>query len=373
MKSFLFLLLSLFCIRTYARPPEVPLVEAKAYAVIDYNSGQTIAESGVEKRIEPGSLTKLMTAYVVFGALKQKMLKMEQQIPVSDLAVGVKGSRMFLEQKKPATAGDLVKGMIVESANDACVALAEGIAGSEKAFTERMNEEAKRLGMQDTHFANATGLAGPDHYTTVKDLSILASSIVRDYPEYLPFFAGKEYTYNGVTQPNRNRLLWMDPHADGLGTGHTEASGYCLVASVLRGNRRLISVLAGARSDSGRAIESLKLLNYALQYYDSVRLYSKGQAVTTLRVWKGRKNTLKAGFSRDLYVTVPKGEESGLRAVIEARQPLVVPVMAGQQVGVVQVSLEGRRLAEFPLISLENVESANFFGRAWDGIKLLFN
>ncbi len=373
MKPFLFLLLSLFCAQTYARPAGAPLVEAKSYVVLDFNSGQIILGSHVGRRIEPGSLTKLMTSYIVLGELKRKKIRPDQQLPVSDHAVQVTGSRMFLEREKPATVNELIRGMIVESGNDACIALAEGIAGSEKAFVEMMNGEAKRLGMQDTHFVNATGLPGPDHYTTVRDLSILAAALVRDFPEYLPVFSGKEYTYNGITQPNRNRLLWMDPHVDGMGTGHTEASGYCLVASALRGKRRLISVLAGARSDSGRAIDSLKLLNYALQYYDSVQLYAKGQTVTTLRVWKGRKNTLKAGFGQDLYVTVPRGEESGLKAVIEAQQPLVVPVMAGQQVGVVKVSLEGKRLVEFPLISLENVESANFIGRAWDGIKLLFN
>ncbi len=376
MKSAFLFLFFLCCVQASARSPDIPpppLLDAKAYMVLDLNSNQTILSRNAETRIEPGSLAKLMTAYIVFGAMKQKSLKAEQLVPISEHAVEVKGSRMFLEQKKPATVNELVRGMIIQSANDACIALAEDLAGSESAFVKRMNQEAERLGMKNTHYANATGIPASDQYTTVQDLSILSAAIIRSYPEYFAVYSNKEYTYNGITQPNRNRLLWMDPHADGMATGHAESSGYMLVSSVLRGERRLVSILSGANSDAARAIESLKLLNYALQYYDSVKLYSRGQAVTTLRVWKGKKNTLKAGFSRDLYVTVPRGEESGLKAVIQASQPLIVPVLAGQQVGVVKISLDGKRFAEYPLISLENVPPANFIGRAWDGLKLLFN
>lgn len=366
----------IFCAPALARPidiPPPPLAEAKSYLVLDFNSNQVLLGRNAEKRIEPGSLTRMMTAYIVFGALRQKSLRPAQQIPVPADALRAAGSRMFLEKDKPATVDELLRGMIVQSGNDASIALADALAGSEEAFVRKMNAEAGRLGLNDTHFANATGLPSPDHYTTVRDLSILAAALAKDFPEYSSFSSAKEYTYNGITQPNRNRLLWMDPHIDGMATGHTESSGYCLVASAKRGPRRLISVLTGANSDSGRAIESLKLLNYAVQYYDSVKLYAKGQTVTTLRVWKGRQNMLKAGFEQDLYVSVPRGDESGLKAVIEAKQPLVVPVVAGQQVGVVKVSLDGKRYAEYPLVSLENVEPANFIGRAWDSLKLLFN
>ena len=376
MKPLLFFLLFLFCAQAGARSSDIPpppLLDARAYMVLDLNSNQTILSKNAESRIEPGSLAKLMTAYIVFGAMKQKSLKGEQLVPVSAHAIDVKGSRMFLQQQKPASVSELVRGMIIQSANDACVALAEDLAGSESAFVKRMNQEAERLGMKNTHYANSTGLPDSGQYTTVQDLSILSAAIIRNYPEYYSIYSNKEYSYNGITQPNRNRLLWMDPHADGMATGHTESSGYMLVSSVLRGNRRVVSILSGASSDATRAIESLKLLNYVLQYYDSVKLYSKGQAVTTLRVWKGKKNTLKAGFAQDLYVTVPRGEEPGLKAMIQASQPLVVPVLAGQQVGVVKVSLDGKRFAEYPLISLENVPPANFIGRAWDGLKLLFN
>lgn len=376
MKLTLPLLLLFFSASLLARPfdiPSPPLVDAGAYMVVDFNSNQVIARRNPEKRIEPASLTKLMTAYLVFSALHQKKIRLDQTIPVSEHALHVAGSKMFIEPGKPVTVDALIHGMIVQSGNDACVALAEGISGSEDAFVKTMNSEAQRLGMTNTHFVNATGLPSPEQYTTVRDLVILASAIVRDFPEYYPIFSIKEYTWNKITQPNRNRLLWMDPFVDGMKTGHTEQAGYCLVASTRRGQRRLISVLVGAHSDAGRAIESQKLLNYALQYYDSVRLYAKGQTVTTLRVWKGRKNTLKAGFARDIYVTVPKGDESGLKATIEAQQPLIVPVMAGQRVGVVKVSLDGKKFAEYPLIAIESVEPANMIGRAWDSLKLLFN
>ncbi len=375
MKRFLALLLFLPAI-LLARPFEIPpppLVEAKAWTLIDFNSNQVIASHDDNLRIEPASLTKLMTAYIVFGALHQKLVKPDQTMPVSIHAWHAEGSRMFLLPGKPVTVNDLLHGMIVQSGNDAAIALAEGIAGSEDAFVKMMNREAQRLGMKNTHFADATGLPNPEHYTTVHDLSILASALIRDYPEYYPLFSIKEYTWNSITQPNRNRLLWLDPNVDGMKTGHTESAGYCLVASTRRGKRRLISVLVGAHSDTGRAMESQKLLNYALQYYDSVLLYAKGQAVTTLRVWKGKRNSLKAGFAQDLYVTVPKGDESGLKATVETRQPLVVPVMAGQQVGVVKVSLDGRKFGEYPLLALENVEPANIFGRMWDSLKLLLN
>ncbi|MBY0579004.1 MAG: D-alanyl-D-alanine carboxypeptidase [Burkholderiales bacterium] len=376
MKSILALLILLFSTSLAARPFEIPpppLVEAKAYMVIDFNSGQVIESRNPDERIEPASLTKLMTSYITFSALRQKLITLNQSIPVSERAWRAEGSRMFIDPKNPVTVDALIHGMIVQSGNDACIALAEGIAGSEEAFAGMMNHEAQRLGMKNTHFVNATGLPNPEHYTTVHDLAILASAIIRDFPEYYPIFSIKEYTWNRITQPNRNRLLWMDPYVDGLKTGHTEEAGYCLVASTKRGPRRLISVLVGAHSDAGRAMESLKILNYALQFYDSVRLYAKGQSVTTLRVWKGKQNTLKAGFAQDLYAAVPKGAASGLKATIEAQQPLIVPVVAGQKVGVVKVSLDGKKFSEYPLIALESVERANIFGRAWDSLTLLFN
>ena len=376
MKKAIFLALSLFCASSPASPPDLPPpphVEARAYLVLDYNSGQTVLSRRAEERIEPASLTRLMSAYIVFDALKQKAIKPDQKIPVSEKASHAEGPRMFIEPKMTVTVDQLLHGMIVESGNDACIALAEGVAGSEQAFVEKMNREAQRLGMMNTHFTNATGLPNPDHYTTARDLATLSAALIRNFPEYYPLFSIRQYTWNGITQPNRNRLLWMDPYVDGLETGHGGAAGYCVVASVKRDRRRLVSVLAGASSDSGRAMESQQLLNYVLQYYNSVRLYAKGQTVTTLRVWKGKQNTLKAGFMDDLYVTVPRGEESGLQATVEAQQPLVVPVLAGQKVGVVKVNLDGKRFAEFPLVSLENVAPANIFGRAWDSLKLLFD
>ena len=369
------LLLFLFCANAFAGQdiPQPPHVDARSYVVLDLASGQTIASRGADERIAPASLTKLMTAYLVFDALKQKKIKPDEKLKVSDKALHAEGSKMFLNPGKSATVKELVRGMIIEGGNDAAVALAEGVAGSEKDFVDMMNKEAQRLGMSNTHFTNSTGLPESEHYSTARDIALLSASLIIDFPDQYPVFSAKEYTWNGITQPNRNRLLWMDPYADGLMTGHSEDSGYCLAASVRRDRRRLISVLAGAHSDSGRAIESEKLLNYALQYYVAVRLYTKGQTVTTLRVWKGKKNMLKAGFLSDLYVTVPRGEEAGLKAVVEAQQPLVVPVLAGQQVGTLKVSLDGKRFADYPIVSLENVSPANLIGRAWDSLKLLLN
>lgn len=376
MKKAIFLALCLLCASAPARPsdlPPAPHVEASAYLVLDYNSGQILLSRHADERIEPASLTRLMSAYIVFDALKQKAIKPNEKITVSEKASHAEGPRMFIAPKTAVTVDQLLHGMIVESGNDACIALAEGVAGSEQAFVEKMNREAQHLGMKNTHFTNATGMPSPDHYTTARDLATLSAALIRNFPEYYPLFSIRQFTWNGITQPNRNRLLWMDPYVDGLETGHGGTAGYGLVASVKRDRRRLISVLAGAGSDSGRAMESQQLLNYALQYYNSVRLYAKGQTVTTLRVWKGKQNTLKAGFLDDLYVTVPRGEESGLQATIEAQQPLIVPILAGQKVGVVKINLDGKRFAEFPLVSLENVAPANIFGRAWDSFKLLFD
>ena len=374
MKKVLLLLL-FFCAQAHAGQdtPSPPHVEARSYVVLDLTSGQTILSRGADERMAPASLTKLMTAYLVFDALKQGNIKPDQKLKVSDKALHAEGTRMFLNPEKRATVAELINGMVIEGGNDAAIALAEGVAGSEHAFVDMMNKEAERLGMSNTHFRNPTGLPESGHYSTVRDLALLSASLIIDFPKRYSVFSAKEYSWNGITQPNRNRLLWMDPYVDGLMTGHADESGYCLAASVKRGSRRLISVLAGAHSDSGRAIESQKLLNYALQYYATVRLYAKDQPVTTLRIWKGKKNMLKAGFLSDLYVTVPRGDESGLQAVVEAQQPLVVPVLAGQQVGMVKVSLNGKRFAEYPLLALENVAPANFIGRAWDSLKLLLN
>jgi D-alanyl-D-alanine carboxypeptidase (penicillin-binding protein 5/6) len=279
---------------------------------------------------------------------------------------------MFIEPNKPVAVEELIKGMIVQSGNDACIALAEAIAGTEAAFAQMMNREAQRLGMKNTSFVNATGLPHPQHYTTAYDLSLLAAAIVRDFPEYYRYYSMKEYRYNNITQSNRNRLLWIDPTVDGMKTGYTENAGYCLITSARRGARRLISVVLGTSSESARATESQKLLNYGFQFYDTARLYEKDQAVSTVKVWKGSSNTVKAGFPYDLYLSVPKGAAEKLKATVETQQPLLAPIAAGQKIGTLRVELDGKPYGEFPVVALEQVPLAGIIGRGWDSLRLLF-
>ena len=352
--------------------PPPPTIAARSFVLIDYHSQQTLVGQTANERVEPASLTKLMTAYLTFAALKQKHIEATQTVPVSPRAWKAEGSRMFIEPRKPVTVGELMRGMIVQSGNDACIALAELIAGSEETFAQTMNAQAQRLGMKDTNFVNSTGLPNPQHYSTAQDLGLLASAIIRDFPEYHPLYALKEFRYNNITQANRNRLLWSDPTVDGMKTSYTENAGYCLITSARRGERRLISVVLGTASESARATESQKLLNYGFQYYDSVKLYEKSQAVANLRVWKGASNTVKAGFLNDLYVSVPKGQADKLTANLESRQPLLAPVAAGQQVGVMKLLLDGKPYADLPVVALEEVGLAGIFGRGWDSIRLLF-
>lgn len=369
---FLFFLLLTPALVCAQQVPTLPPIAAKAYLLADYNSGQLLVSQNVQQRIEPASLTKLMTAYVTFAALKQKTLTPEQVVPVSTRAWKSDGSRMFIEPNKPVSVNELMKGMIVQSGNDACVALAEAIAGSEEVFAQMMNREAQRLGMKNTNFVNSTGLPHPQHYTTAYDLSLLASALVRDFPEYYPLYSIKEYRYNNITQSNRNRLLWADPTVDGMKTGFTDNAGYCLVTSARRGPRRLVSVVLGAGSESVRATESQKLLNYGFQFFDTVRLYEKNQAVSTVKVWKGGSNEIKAGFPYDMYLSVPKGYGEKLKATVETQQPLLAPIAAGQKIGVLKVVMDGKPYGEFPVVALEEVAIAGIFGRGWDSLRLLF-
>jgi serine-type D-Ala-D-Ala carboxypeptidase (penicillin-binding protein 5/6) len=354
----------------FADAPPPPPVAARAWLLVDYQSGQTIAAHNADERIEPASLTKLMTAYLVFDALKKKTITPEQTVPVSKRAWKAGGSRMFIEPRKPVTVDELLRGMVVQSGNDATVALAELVGGSEDVFAQMMNREAQRLGLKDTQFTNASGWPEPKHYSTARDLAVLAAALIRDFPDYYTLYSIREYRYNNITQQNRNRLLWLDPNVDGVKTGHTEAAGYCLIASAKRGPRRLLSVIVGANSDSARAQESQKLLNYGFQFFDTVRLYQKGQEVGTLRVWKGTRDELKAGLDRDLDLVLPRSDTQKVKADFVSEQPLVAPVGAGQKVGVVKVTLDGKPLGEYPVIALETVPVAGLVGRAWDSLRL---
>jgi D-alanyl-D-alanine carboxypeptidase (penicillin-binding protein 5/6) len=369
----LLLLLLLPVFGAYAQvAPTPPTVAAKSYLLYDFQSQQTLVAHNADERIEPASLTKLMTAYVVFNALKQKSLKLEQNVPVSQYAWKAEGSRTFIEPRMPVTVDELLHGMIVQSGNDASIALAEAVAGSEQSFAQLMNKEAKRLGLTNTNFTNSTGLPDPQLYSTAADMAKLAAALIRDHPEYYPLYSLKDYTFNKIKQQNRNRLLWTDPSVDGVKTGHTKSAGWCLVSSSKRGERRLISVVLGADSSAARAAESQKLLNFGFQFYDTVRLYQKGQQVASLRVWKGATDTLNAGFDRDLYFTLPKGQAEKLKATLESQQPLVAPVSAGQRVGTMRITLDGKPLTEVPVVAIETVELGGILSRGWDAIRLFF-
>ena len=376
--NILLLLVSLLLPATaFALPPQLPAapaLAAKSYLLYDYTSNQILVDQDADVRMEPASLTKLMTAYLVFDALKHDTLAPEQRlsVPVAAVRNASGESRMLLKAGQTVTVNELLRGLIVQSGNDAAITLALNIAGSEAGFVDLMNREAKRLGMLNTHFTNPVGMPDAQHYSSASDLALLAAAIMRDYPQHYALFGLHNYTFNNVTQANRNRLLWIDPYADGMKTGHTETAGYCLVGSAKRDNRRLISVLLGVTSDSLRATESQKLLNFGFQYFDTVRLYEKDQPVTKVRIWKGTKSHIKVGFRQDLFLTIPKGKLAQLKATLETRQPILAPVSGGQQLGVLKLTLAGKPYMEFPLTTLEGAPLANVFSRGWDSIRLLF-
>ncbi|MDH3318342.1 MAG: D-alanyl-D-alanine carboxypeptidase [Betaproteobacteria bacterium] len=372
MRSLLFAAFCLFALEgARAQVPQAPQIAARAYYISDLTSGQVLAQHKADERVEPASLTKLMTAYLVFAAMREHRLAPAQQVQVSEHAWRAPGSRTFLEPGKRVSVDTLVRGMVVQSGNDACVALAEALAGSEELFAQQMNREAARLGMLNTRFANATGLPHDQHYSTARDLALLAAALIRDFPrEYARYYPLKEFRHNDITQMNRNRLLWLDPSVDGMKTGFTEAAGYCLIASSARGERRLLSVVLGADSDAGRARESQKLLNWGYQFFDGVRLYEPGQEVKAIPVWKGEDQAVRAGFERGLVVTVPKGEAKRLAAEILTHPPVLAPVLKGDQVGVLRVALDGQPLGEYPVVALKSVPQAGIFGRAWDTLRL---
>lgn len=351
--------------------PQPPQVAGRGFLVTDLTSGQRLAEHQADERVEPASLTKLMTAYIAFSALREGRIELEQDVTVSERAWRAPGSRTFLEPGKPVDVSTLLRGTVVQSGNDASIALAETLAGSEELFAQLMNREAARLGMSATNFVNATGLPHPQHYSTARDLALLAGALIRDFPEeYARYYSMKEFRHNDITQMNRNRLLWLDPSVDGVKTGFTEGAGYCLIASSERSGRRLLTVLVGADSEAARARESQKLLNWGFQFFDGVRLYEAGQTVKAVDVWKGAEDAVPAGFARDLVVTVPRGEAKNLAAELLTHPPVLAPVSKGDKVGVLRVVLEGQPLGEYPVVALESVPQAGVLGRAWDTLRL---
>lgn len=368
------LLLSFRVLAMPAQMPAAPDLAAKSYLLYDYTSNQVLVNQNAEARIEPASLTKLMTAYVAFDALKHGVIQPEQYLSVPLAAVSnISGEpRMLLKDGQSVTVGELLRGLIVLSASDAAITLALHIAGSQSGFVEMMNRQAIQLGMNNTHFTSPVGHPDAQHYSSAFDLALLAAAILRDYPQHYALFGLREYTFNNVTQANRNRLLWIDPYADGIKAGQSETAGYCLIGSVKRDNRRLISVLLGASSDSLRATESQKLLNFGYQHFEVVRFYQKDQTVASVRMWKGTNSNVKVGFKHDLFISIPKGKFQKLKATMEMHQPILAPVSNGQSLGVLKIFLSGKPYAEFPLLALDNVAQANVFSRGWDSIRLLF-
>ncbi|WDD95475.1 D-alanyl-D-alanine carboxypeptidase [Burkholderia sp. FERM BP-3421] len=363
-----------------AVPP--PGVNARSWVLVDASSNQILASGNADERIEPASLTKLMTAYLVFEALDAKKISMEQIVTPSEAVrrVGRDESRMFIEANKPVSVHDLVYGMIIQSGNDAAIALAELVGGSEAQFINMMNTEAQRLGMKSTRFADVNGMPDPQHYTTANDLATLSTHLIRDFPDYYNIFSVKEFTYNKIKQPNRNRLLWIDPTVDGLKTGHTQAAGFCLIASAKRplpgaseGNRRLVTVMMGEVKESDRVQDSMKMLNYGYSAFDAVRLYKAGQAIETPRIYKGKSNTVQVGVLKDQSITVPKGMGDKVKPEVDLNAPLIAPLAQGQQVGTVKLVADGKTLAQFPIVALEAVPEAGLLGRIWDSILLMFS
>jgi D-alanyl-D-alanine carboxypeptidase (penicillin-binding protein 5/6) len=362
----------------FAQVPQPPEVAARSYVLLDMTSGRVLAERDADAAADPASLTKLMSAYVVFGALRDGKLTLEQTLPVSKRAWNErKGdpSLMFIDPTMTPRVDELLHGMIVQSGNDATVALAEGVAGSVEAFVDLMNRQAQAFGLKNTHFSNPTGMSEPGHRSTARDISVVASHVIRDFPQYYPYYSIREWTYNKIRQDNRNLLLRRDPTVDGMKTGYTDAAGYCLVASAQRdfpnGKRRLLSVVLGTASREARATESQKLLNWGFSAFDAVKLFADGKPIATPEVWKGSSREAKLGAPGAVIVTVPRGEGDKLRTSIERTDPLVAPLARGQRVGTLKVTTTtGTPVADVPLVVLEAVEPAGIFGRAWDALRL---
>ncbi|MBS3805000.1 MAG: D-alanyl-D-alanine carboxypeptidase [Oleiphilaceae bacterium] len=352
--------------------PSPPAIGATSHVLMEPFSGQVLMEGNSDEHLPPASLTKMMTAYIVERELDEGRVQMTDQVPISVNAWKTGGSRTFVQEGTQATVGDLLRGVIIQSGNDASVALAEFIAGSESAFADIMNQQAELLGMKNTHFVNATGLPSPEQYSSAYDLAILARAIITDYPENYSIYAEKHFTYNNIRQPNRNSLLWRDDSVDGLKTGHTEEAGFCLVASAKRDGNRYIAVVMGTDSAAGRAQEVQKMLNYGFRYYASEKLFSAGQELLETRIWGGQSDLVQIGVKDDVYVTIPRGSKGSLESVVDVDNVIKGPVSAGQELGRVKVMLDDKVIVDQPALALVGVPEGGFFKRLWDSIKLFF-
>lgn len=391
MKSFIATVLAALSFASFAQAPVAPEVAARSYLLLDVTANQILAAKDIDSAVEPASLTKLMTAYLVFDALRSKKIDLKQTFPVSERAWKMPGSRMFIDPKMQVPVEDLIKGMIVQSGNDATMALAEGVGGSLERFVQMMNDQAKALGMKSTGYKNPEGLTESGHTTTARDLSVLATRLMSDFPEYVGFYAIKKYRYPGTpaaNDSNRNLLLFRDPTVDGLKTGHTDAAGFCMIATAKRdfpalvsagapagspaatGSRRLLSIVLGAASENARANESQKLLNWGYTAYEPVKLFDANQAVVTPAVWKGASAQVKLGRTQSIIVAVPQGSAAKVKTQVMRADPLLAPIAKDQQVATLRVTLADQPLLDVPLVALEGVEQAGIIGRAWDAMRL---
>jgi D-alanyl-D-alanine carboxypeptidase (penicillin-binding protein 5/6) len=371
-------LLALSCLAAFAQAPQPPEIAARSYLLLDASANQVLAARDPDTPVEPASLTKLMTAYLVFDALRTRKIDLKQPLPVSERAWKMPGSRMFIDPKMKVPVEDLIKGMIVQSGNDATMALAEGVGGTAERFVELMNQQAKALGLKDTAYRNPEGLTAPGHITTARDLGILSTRLIQDFPDYVGYYATKKYRYEGTptaNDTNRNLLLFRDPTVDGLKTGHTEAAGYCLIATAKRDfpnlqGRRLIAIVLGAASENARANEAQKLLNWGYTAWEGIKLFDANQPVVEPLVWKGTEKTVKLGQTQPIVIAVPAGTAGKLKTQVARPDPLIAPLHKGQQIGTLKITSGDQLVHERPLVALAPVEQAGVFSRAWDAMRL---
>ena len=368
----LLLLIPLTFAHAEAPIPAAPKIAGTGHLLIDFESNTILAESNADQRLEPASITKIMTAYAIFREIKEGNVKLDDEVLISKKAWRAPGSRMFVEVNKKVPLELLLKGMIIQSGNDASIALAEHVAGNEETFAALMNTHATRLGMNSTHFVNSTGLPDPDHYTTPHDIAKVAAAAIREFPEFYKWYAQKSMLFNNIKQHNRNKLLWRDESVDGMKTGHTEAAGYCLVASAKRKDMRLIAIVMGTQSEQARAKETQTLLNYGFRFFETHRLYGAGDILQTVRLWKGAKKQLTVGLENDLFVTIPRRQYKKLEAKMDIETQITAPVEKGQAVGTLSINLHDKLMAKVPLISLEQVNSGSLWQNAKDSALLWF-
>jgi len=373
LKSFFSALVILsLSISVHAIPvPDAPQIKGSGHLLIDFDSGHIISESNSNDRLEPASITKLMTAHVIFNEIDAGNLRLDDEVMVSEKAWKTPGSRMFIEVGKKVSVENLLKGMIIQSGNDASVALAEHIAGSESVFASVMNAQAQKLGMTSTNFVNATGMPDPDHYTTASDIAKVAMATIRKHPEFYKWYSVKSFKYNNIEQQNRNRLLWRDKDVDGMKTGHTESAGYCLVASAKKDGMRLISVVMGTDSDKQRSAESMKLLNYGFRFFETHKLYSANEALSQAKVWKGASDQLSVGLTDDLFITIPRNQYKNLNASMHLNLPLQAPIDKGQVVGEVRITLNGEDISRKPLTALMDITEGGLVSRTIDSLMMM--